>query len=242
MENDLLVWIRLRSAFWNLNPDERPFRRPRIIEVRSVDFLNPICIPQFKLVLTASLARNLHSELVSGRRPRLGKNTQALALAPERRQGRIQAKAEIICHENPEKAFSLLDWKTHDNVLVFLARLNAKGDWLEVQVDLLHFGPQAYRGAKFDSAFIGSRGSTDLQDDTAERSWVGDRFSLLLVQHQRAVAEAEVLDAELCPIRRRMWRESKSVRCRVRGKPKHAAEQRADYHCGGPDLVRRTCR
>src|SRR5229473_2049302 len=237
MENDLLVRVRLRSALRNLNPKRLP--SGPLSAICSVDFLNLTCIPQFKFVLTASLARNLRRELVPGGRPRLGKNTQALALASERRQSRSRAKAEVIRGVYADDILSLSDWKPNNDVLVLSARLNAKRNRLEVQVDLLHFGPQAYCGTKFDRAFFASRGSTGLQYDTAGRFRVGDLFFFLIVQPQCSVAEAKVLDAELRPVRGRMWREGKRARCRIGGKPEHAAEQRAYDHGGGPDLMRR---
>src|SRR6266852_9467201 len=142
MEDNLFVWIRLRSVLWNLNPKRLPSRPPA--EIRSVDSLNLTCIPQSKFVLTASLARNLQRELVSGRRPRLGKDTQAVALASKRRHGRIRAKAEVIRCVYADEILSLFDRKPNNNVLIFSVGFNLERNGLAIEVDLLHFGPQAY--------------------------------------------------------------------------------------------------
>src|ERR1700682_84243 len=117
-------------------------------------------------------------------------------------------------------------------MLVFLIRVQTEGKWLAVQLDSTDRGAQANCGAKFDGAFCGPRNSSRFQGDPFRGSCVAE---LNLV-----VADAQIVDAERIPIRRQVRSKGYGRSLRVGCETKHAAQQRAYDHGGGPNLVRRT--
>src|ERR1700687_2700800 len=106
MDNNLCVWVRLRIARRNLNP-EILFYSARILDAKiqacSFYALNLPRIPHFKSVFAARCPRNFQCQLVSGKRPRLRKHPQPVARASERWQSKLLAQSKVIQQTNPQK-------------------------------------------------------------------------------------------------------------------------------------------
>src|SRR5581483_10650457 len=163
---------------------------------------NLATIPERELVGRSCNPCEMNGESIVSGIPGCRDDSQTLAVAPQRRQPRVEGNSKIFAGANTERCRGFHRDRNGD-MLVLAVRLDLRLQVMTILVDAYHFSVQAESGRKRQIAFPGTA-SLHAKCDAIEVPFISE------IEDHRA--DMDVVDSDGSPVDRKLGREGKRVR------------------------------